>query len=196
MWYALILISDTAKKWETYKIATIIEVSIPSDDSEESPLEIVESEQLPPKEPDFTLKIQEIDPLFHTRSDTEKQNIEKAFSFLSMLGSWDEEAASDLLSDDFIQHNPTMPGDKFGTIKKFGESFSDNSNSITLDIKRVYVDGNYVIVHSNFQIFGQVNAALIDIFKFSTSGKIVEHWDVMQEIPKTSLNENTMLYLD
>jgi len=188
--------SDTAKKWETYKIATIIEVSTPSDDSEESPLEIVESEQLPPKEPDFTLKIQEIDPLFHTRSDTEKQNIEKAFSFLSMLGSWNEEAASDLLSDDFIQHNPTMPGDKFGTIKKFGELFSDHSNSITLDVKRVYVDGNYVIVHSNFQIFGQVNAALIDIFKFSTSGEIAEHWDVMQEIPKTSLNENTMFYLD
>jgi len=188
--------SDTAKKWETYKIATIIEDSAPPDDSEESPLEIVESEPLPPKEQDFTLKIQEIDPLFHTRSDTEKQNIEKAFSFLSMLGSWNEEAASDLLSDDYIQHNPTMPGDKFGTIKKFGELFSDHSNSITLDVKRVYVDGNYVIVHSNFQIFGQVNAALIDIFKFSTSGEIAEHWDVMQEIPKTSLNENTMFYLD
>jgi len=187
--------SDTAKKWEKYQIATIIETFIVPEVPEEPSMEMEEPVPASPKEPDFTINVQDIDPLFATRSDVEKQNIEKAFSFLSMLNSWDEEGASDLLSDDFVQHNPTMPGDKFGTIKKFDELLSDKSNVISLDIRRVYVDGNYVVVHSNFQILGEVNAALIDIFKFSTDGKIIEHWDVMQEIPKSSLNENTMFYL-
>ena len=188
--------SDTAKKWEKYQIATIIETITVAEVPEEPPIEMTESEPLSPTEPDSALNIQDIDQLFNTRSETEKQNIEKVLSFLSLLNSWNEELASDLLSDDFVQHNPTMPGDKFGTIKKFGELISDSSNSVSLDIKRVYVDGTYVIVHSNFQIPGQINAALIDIFKFSANGKIIEHWDVIQEIPKSSLNENTMFYLE
>ena len=187
--------SETATKWEKYQIATIIETFIVPEVPEEPPLEMEELEPTSPKESDFVINFQDVDPLFATRSDVEKQNIEKAFSFLSMLNSWDEEVASDLLSDDFVQHNPTMPGDKFGTIKKFDELLSDKSNLISLDIMRAYIDGNYVIVHSKFQILGEINAALIDIFKFSTDGKIIEHWDVMQEIPQSSLNENTMFYL-
>jgi predicted SnoaL-like aldol condensation-catalyzing enzyme len=33
--------------------------------------------------------------------------------------------------------------------------------------------------------------AIIEIFRLE-NGKIVEHWDVVQEIPETSLNPNEM----
>jgi predicted SnoaL-like aldol condensation-catalyzing enzyme len=39
--------------------------------------------------------------------------------------------------------------------------------------------------------FGKNGDAIIDIFKVE-AGKIVEHWDVIQAIPDTSLNNNTM----
>ena len=60
------------------------------------------------------------------------------------------------------------------------------------DIKRVFADGDYVIVHvHNVPSPGSRGAAIIDIFKLE-DGKVVEHWDVRQDIPEQSANSNTM----
>jgi len=32
----------------------------------------------------------------------------------------------------------------------------------------------------------------MDFFRFDTEGKIVEHWDAIQQIPEENLNGNTM----
>lgn len=64
-----------------------------------------------------------------------------------------------------------------------------NSHS---EIKRSFVDGDYVILHVHaVREPGSRGNAIVDIFKLE-NGKVVEHWDVVQPIPENPANNNTM----
>jgi predicted SnoaL-like aldol condensation-catalyzing enzyme len=58
--------------------------------------------------------------------------------------------------------------------------------------QRIIAEGDLVILHSHLILKpGDGGTAVVDIFRLE-NGKIVEHWDVAQEIPETSANNNTM----
>ena len=61
------------------------------------------------------------------------------------------------------------------------------------EIKRVFADGDYVILHSHWHGLSDNprGEAVVDIFRWE-NGKVVEHWDVIQPIPETAANNNTM----
>jgi predicted SnoaL-like aldol condensation-catalyzing enzyme len=48
---------------------------------------------------------------------------------------------------------------------------------LRLDIKRVIAEGEMVVTHSHLVL---------------EDGKVVEHWDVIQEVPATAANTNGM----
>ena len=53
-------------------------------------------------------------------------------------------------------------------------------------------EGDLVVVHSKFTTGPDDRGqAIIDIFRIA-GGKIVEHWDVIQQIPDQTANGNTM----
>src|SRR5262249_33239477 len=58
------------------------------------------------------------------------------------------------------------------------------------EIKRIFADGDYVIVHVHaVREPGTRGNAIVDIFKLE-NGKVVEHWDVIQPIPEKVANDN------
>lgn len=107
------------------------------------------------------------------------------------LNQKDADAALAYVGNRYVQHNPNAADGPDGFRKFIGflrEKFP-NSRS---EIKRSFVDGDYVILHVHaVREPGTKGNAIIDIFKLE-NGKIVEHWDVVQPIPDNPANGNTM----
>lgn len=94
--------------------------------------------------------------------------------------------------DGYIQHNPNVPsGPAEGFVGAIDELFRTNPQWKT-EIKRVLVDGDLVAVHHHVQATpDDLGQAVVDIFRVA-DGKLVEHWDVVQPVPSTARNDNTM----
>ena len=61
------------------------------------------------------------------------------------------------------------------------------------DIKPAFADGHYVILHvHSVREPGTRGRAIVDIFRLDNHGKVIEHWDVVQDIPEKPANANTM----
>ena len=107
------------------------------------------------------------------------------------LNKKDYEAAAKYLGPRYVQHNPLVADGKEGFktfLAKIKAEFPDNHN----EIKRIFADGNYVIIHvHSVRVPGTRGRAIFDLFKLE-NGKIVEHWDAIQEIPEQSANPNGM----
>ncbi len=92
----------------------------------------------------------------------------------------------------YIQHNP-QAADGFQAFIDFVNSFTAQFPQLNVDIKRVIAECNLVVTHSHLTLTpGSLGFAVADIFRLTKDGKIVEHWDVIQEVPATSANNNTM----
>lgn len=103
----------------------------------------------------------------------------------------DFEAASKFIGNRYTQHNPGAADGPEG-LKAFLGFLREKFPDYHSDIKRAFADGDYVILHvHNIPTPGARGRAIIDIFKFE-NGKVVEHWDVAQDIPEKPRNNNTM----
>ncbi|GGK85089.1 nuclear transport factor 2 family protein [Streptomyces flaveus] len=92
---------------------------------------------------------------------------------------------------DYYQHNPDVENGPEGAKAGLGWFFQQFPQ-LTYTPKRVIAEGDLVAVHSHFvPAPGERGSAVVDIFRVR-NGKIVEHWDVIQAVPETSANDNTM----
>src|SRR5258708_37644717 len=100
-------------------------------------------------------------------------------------------AASQYLGPRYTQHNPGAKDGPEG-LKGFLAFLREKFPQSHSDIKRVFADGDFVILHVHaVREPGTRGAAIVDIFKLE-DGKIVEHWDVRQDVPETPANNNGM----
>ena len=102
-----------------------------------------------------------------------------------------EEAVAKYIGPHYRQHNPGAtdgPESFIAIVKRFAQIFPE----FRMEPKRIIAEGDLVALHSHLILKpGDRGSAVVDIFRLE-NGKIVEHWDVVQEVPEKSANDNTM----
>jgi predicted SnoaL-like aldol condensation-catalyzing enzyme len=107
------------------------------------------------------------------------------------LNQKDFDAASKYLGPRYIQHNPNAADGAEG-LKRLVAFLKEKFPNSKSEIKRVIAEGDIVVLHvHSVRERGQRGRAIVDMFRLE-NGKIVEHWDVIQDIPEKPANDNTM----
>jgi predicted SnoaL-like aldol condensation-catalyzing enzyme len=116
-------------------------------------------------------------------ADTErnKQTVARLFD---AFRAGDVDAFDELIVEDYVQHNP-QAGNGLAAVKEFFRPVGP----VDVDVHRVIAEGDLVAAHSNYKNW---NMAAVDIWRFNDEGKIIEHWDVLQEIPAETASGNDM----
>ncbi|MEO0401359.1 MAG: ester cyclase [Pseudomonadota bacterium] len=122
-------------------------------------------------------------------TDTNKAN---ATAFYDMMFNQcrPRAAIEQFVGAEYIQHNPHVVSGTEGFIAYFEEMARDYPGK-RVHFKRAVAEGDLVVLHCH-QVWPDEEYAGIDIFRFDAAGKVVEHWDVLQLLPKEAAHDNGM----
>lgn len=103
----------------------------------------------------------------------------------------DRTRVDDFIAPDYIQHSSLAePG--VAALKAWLDMVRVQSPEARQTIHRMFADGAHVTTHVHVVRWpGDPGLAVCDIFRCA-DGKVVEHWDVIQEIPENPVNPNSM----
>ena len=102
-----------------------------------------------------------------------------------------DEAVRLYVGDKYVQHNPTCPTASVPR-RITSRRISSSIREAVVEIKRVIAEGELVMIHNLWKDTPEDRGqAVVDIFRLE-NGKIVEHWDVSQDIPENPANKNGM----
>ena len=104
----------------------------------------------------------------------------------------DESAIDDYLAEPYIQHNPTVPDGVEAFRNEFHDRFSSDMKECHTQIMHISSKDDLVFIHNILKRSPLVRGhAAVDIFRLK-NGKIIEHWDVIQKMPESSVNDHPM----
>jgi predicted SnoaL-like aldol condensation-catalyzing enzyme len=99
--------------------------------------------------------------------------------------------ASKFLGPRYVQHNQRAADGADG-LKDFILVLREKYPNAHSEIKRVFAEGEFVVLHVHaVREPGTRGMAIVDIFRMK-NGRIVEHWDVHEDIIENPANANGM----
>lgn len=121
-----------------------------------------------------------------------EQNKKNAIAFYKMAYEGNPAEATRLyVGSEYIQHNPDVANGLEGFIEYF-ERMQREYPEKSIEFRRCIAEGDLVALHTHQIWPGNDQYVTMDFFRFDENGKICEHWDSIQQVPKTSKNLNTM----
>ncbi len=122
----------------------------------------------------------------------EQANLDHVLAmYRDVLMALDSTRVDDYIRGDYIQHSMLAePG--IQALKDWLDARAADSPDAVQTIHRSFADGDHVIVHVHVSRWkGDAGFAVVDIFRME-GRMIVEHWDVLQEVPVEPINPNGM----
>ena len=123
-----------------------------------------------------------------TDLETNKRNVMEFYDLI--INKKDFDSARKYMGDRYKQHNPFVADGPEG-LKAFIDYLKTDFPNAHSEIKKVIAEGDYVVLHVHSWRNETLQRAIIEIFRLE-NGQIDEHWDVIQEIPESSKNDNGM----
>lgn len=124
----------------------------------------------------------------------EQHNLERAIYCMELLEVYHDIdlAETDCFAEIYIQHTPRFPDGKEAVLEALRNRHARNPHK-TVRIVRTAVEGDFVWLHMHSQRFSgdERGNAVVNIFRMK-DGRFAEHWNVVQPVPETSRNENSM----
>ena len=121
-----------------------------------------------------------------------EQNKSRAIAFYEMAYNGNpKKAIENFVGKEYIQHNPDVADGTLGFVNYFERMHAEYPNK-SIEFIRCIAEGDLVALHTHQTWPDQDEYVTMDFFKFDDNGKICEHWDAIQQIPKVSKNLNTM----
>ena len=120
------------------------------------------------------------------------ENKKNAIAFYKMAYEGNpKEAIKKYVGSTYIQHNPAVDDGTQGFIDYF-EKMQREYPDKSIEFVRCIAEGDLVALHTHQTWPDNDEYVTMDFFKFDNKGKICEHWDSIQQIPKESANPNKM----
>lgn len=93
------------------------------------------------------------------------------------------------VSPDYVQHNPGLPDGPDAAVAGLEPKF--RADGARFEVQRILVDGDLAVVHLKASFPGVPPTAVADFYRIA-DGLLVEHWDVLQQVPAQSANPHPM----
>lgn len=121
-----------------------------------------------------------------------EQNKTNAIAFYKMSYEGNpSDAVEKYVGDEYIQHNPLVGNGKAAFIVYFDKMYQEYPDK-SIEFVREIAEDDLVALHTHQVWPDNEEYVTMDFFRFDEDGKIVEHWDAMQQIPEHTANGNTM----